>query len=351
MSDFSNRVLSWFAVHGRKNMPWREDISPWRVWVSEIMLQQTQVETVKPYFTRFMATFPSVADVAQAPLDEVLHLWSGLGYYRRARYLHQASKQVLDKYGGHIPADTKQLMALPGIGRSTAGAISSIAFNTSQAVLDGNIKRVLSRFYMVAGALNQSAVEKKLWAFAQQNLPEHSGADYSLAMMDLGATVCLRINPLCHECPLTSDCQARRNDCVTDYPQPNPSKAKPVRKINMLFIRYRDEILLEQRHQGVWQGLWCPPETERQVEPIQALPHLKPYGLQLLRVGESFTHTFSHYRLQIRPVYVSLKHKPLIIMESNQQVWYKLTVPSKIGIAQPVNKLLKKLSEELNINK
>lgn len=246
---FSQQVLQWFDRHGRKNLPWQKNINPYRVWISEVMLQQTQVATVIPYFENFMARFPTVADLAWAQTDDVLHLWSGLGYYSRARNLHKAANMVMDTFVGEFPRSVEELTQLPGIGLSTAGAIASISMGIRAPILDGNVKRVLTRYQAIAGWPGQSAVTKQLWSIAEEYTPHHRNADYTQAMMDLGAMICTRTKPSCLICPLQQDCLAHAAGEETRYPESKPKKEKPERSIRMLMvINEFGEVLLEKGH-------------------------------------------------------------------------------------------------------
>jgi len=301
----SARLLAWFDEHGRKNLPWQKSITPYRVWLSEIMLQQTQVETVIPYFTRFIESFPKVEDLAAAPLDTVLHLWTGLGYYARARNLHKCANIVVEQHQGVFPSELAQLEALPGIGPSTAAAIASIAFEQSTAILDGNVKRVLARYHAVAGWPGKPAVEKELWQHARQHMPKKRCRDYTQGIMDLGA------------------------------------KALPVKTVQMLIVRSpSDEILLEKRpSSGIWGGLWSLPEIALEddyLEYVQArFGDVKKQCKQ-----EVLRHTFSHYHLDIHPVTLLLKRKASVVLEAQRQLWYNPAAPNKVGLAAPVKKLI-----------
>ncbi|MCB1614829.1 MAG: A/G-specific adenine glycosylase [Pseudomonadales bacterium] len=340
---FSDRVLSWFDRHGRKDLPWQKEISPYRVWVSEIMLQQTQVATVIGYFERFMSAFPDVEALAAAPLDRVLHLWSGLGYYARARNLHKTAQQVVTAFGGEFPSDVECLAGLPGIGRSTAGAIVAIAFKKPAAILDGNVKRVLARYYAIEGWPGKTEVQVRLWQKAEQNTPVERVADYTQAMMDLGATLCTRSKPRCQECPLLSGCKAAAKKAQTEYPGKKPKKDLPVKSVIMLVLMdSRGRVLLQQRPpNGIWGGLWSFPEFAG-IEGIRTYCRqtgLKyPSELQPLPLRR---HTFSHFHLDITPmlarVTVSQKNT---VMEENPSVWYNLRHPDALGLAAPVSRLL-----------
>jgi A/G-specific adenine glycosylase len=347
-NSFAKRVLHWFDTNGRKDLPWQRDTNAYRVWVSEIMLQQTQVKTVIPYFERFMAAFPDVKALADAPEDEVLHQWTGLGYYARARNLHKAAKYVVHELQQQFPDDIEGLCELPGIGRSTAGAIVSIAFGRRASILDGNVKRVLARYRRVAGWPGETAVHQQLWEFAEQYTPTVRCADYSQAMMDLGATLCTRSAPNCAICPLANDCEALAHGDPLEYPGKKPRKIMPVKTTYLLIITRsgREEILLEKRPaHGIWGGLWCFPEIDRPADARRIC--LDRFGAEVGKeiVRPQFRHTFSHYHLDITPVVVDLKAAPLTVMEASRQLWYNLRQPPQIGLAAPVASLLATLAD------
>lgn len=345
--DFAKAVLSWFDEHGRKHLPWQQDISAYRVWLSEIMLQQTQVSTVIPYFETFISTFPTVEDLASAPLDEVLHLWTGLGYYARARNLHACAKKVVEEYGGKFPQSLEALSSLPGIGRSTAGAIYSISWDLPAAILDGNVKRVLARFHAVEGWPGQAAVAAQLWKHAEQHTPKQRNAHYTQAMMDLGATVCTRSRPQCSACPLQNACAAHAEGRPDNYPGKKPPKALPVRPVQMLILRNRaGEVLLEQRPpQGVWGGLWSFPEVAADADPQQwAHDHYGPAAVT--EIWATIRHTFSHYHLDIIPVCLELTDAPGGVMADNRRLWYNTAQPPTVGLAAPIKRLLEQLERQ-----
>lgn len=346
LKPFHQRILDWFDAHGRKDLPWQRDTTPYRVWVSEIMLQQTQVKTVIPYFERFMAAFPHVHALAEAPEDEVLHLWTGLGYYARARNLHKAARQVAREGQGEFPDSLAGLCELPGVGRSTAGAIASIAFGQRASILDGNVKRVLARYHRVEGWPGQSGVHQRLWDIAEQYTPQRRCADYTQAMMDLGATLCTRSAPACDCCPLNADCQALAAGDQRDYPGKKPRKTMPVKSTHFLIVRSRDgDIWLEKRPaSGIWGGLWCFPEADTPESGSTRCLDLwgaEPAGI---KVGASFRHTFSHYHLDITPVVLDLDVAPMAVMEASRQLWYNVRQPAQIGLAAPVAALLEQLA-------
>jgi len=338
-------VLDWFDRHGRKDLPWQLEITPYRVWVSEIMLQQTQVKIVIPYFQRFISAYPTVKELACAEQDQVLHLWTGLGYYARARNLHKAAQAVVARWGGDFPDSVDELSQLPGIGRSTAGAIVSIAFQKRAAILDGNVKRVLARYQSVPGWPGEAAVQRRLWALAEDYTPGERVADFSQAMMDLGATLCTRSSPQCEHCPLQKNCTAKASGQQTEYPGKKPKKPLPVRQTTFLMVQAEsDEILLEKRPGvGIWGGLWCFPEIDTPGECNNWC--LDNWGVEPESVEpwDPFRHTFSHYHLDIRPVLAILPRAPSSVMEGRQQLWYNRRRPQEIGLAAPVASLLARI--------
>jgi len=346
---FADHVLAWYAQHGRKHLPWQQDPTPYRVWVSEIMLQQTQVSTVIPYYERFMARFPDVITLADAPLDTVLKHWEGLGYYSRARNLHKAARTIRDQYQGEFPRTIDTVEALPGIGRSTAGAILSLACGQAHAILDGNVKRVLARFHAVAGYPGQSAVLKQLWHHAEQHLPTQNNTAYTQAMMDLGATLCTRKKPACLLCPLHADCQARRQGNPHDYPAPKPQKALPEKQTVALLLRNATgDIALEQRPPtGIWGGLWSFPEF-RDTESALASLKVQPKSTQTLATQ---IHTFSHYRLHLQPLLVDLDDHTeddvatTGVMDAQRWLWYNGEENFPGGLSSAAQRLLKTLKE------
>lgn len=339
--SFAPALLRWFDIHGRHDLPWQHNRTPYRVWLSEIMLQQTQVTTVIPYFQHFVATFPDIASLATAPIDDVLALWSGLGYYARARNLHQAAQRMVEHAAGTMPRDHAELTNLPGIGRSTASAILAQAHDLRHTILDGNVKRVLARYHMVGGWTSNKAVENKLWALAEQHTPHARVRDYTQAIMDLGATVCTRSRPQCAVCPLRTGCQAYATQQVTAFPQTKPSKAVPLRHTVMLVIRDdHGRILLQRRPPtGIWGGLWSLPECApaEDIHPFCA----QQLGLAVTTENTmpTFSHTFSHFVLHITPQLARMQ-APLSVMDDTQHAWYNLAQARKLGLPAPVKKLL-----------
>ena len=347
-NPFAERVLDWFDQHGRHDLPWQRDIDPYRVWVSEIMLQQTQVKTVIPYFERFMARFPAVEDLASAPEDEVLHYWTGLGYYARARNLHAAARRVAQDLGGQFPRSIDALVDLPGIGRSTAGAIASISMGQRAAILDGNVKRVLARYHAVEGWPGKTAVHNRLWEIAETYTPQERCADYTQAMMDLGATLCTRAAPDCPSCPLVSDCQAHAEGTQSRYPGKKPRKTLPVKSTRFLMVRdVAGALLLEKRPSpGIWGGLWCFPEADADLDVSNWC--IDQLGREPARCDTRapFRHTFSHYHLDIEPLLVQLADSPEAVMDADRLLWYNVRQPPEIGLAAPVVGLLQQLATE-----
>lgn len=331
--SFSDRLLDWYDVHGRKDLPWQDPRTRYRVWVSEIMLQQTQVATVIDYFTRFVARFESVTDLADAPIDAVLAHWSGLGYYARARNLHKAAIIARDEHGGELPDDFDALIALPGIGRSTAGAILAQADNQRHAILDGNVKRVLARHEAIGGWPGQTKVADALWAVSERYTPDTRVADYTQAVMDLGATLCKRSKPNCDACPVAGTCQAFAADTVADFPGRKPKKAKPQRHVHML-VQQRPEdgaLLLRQRPaEGIWGGLWSFPEIATE-EPL-------PSGAERL---PPLTHKFTHFDLHIEPWLLGQRSNA--VQDDSVFRWFRTSELTEVGVPRPVERIVESL--------
>ncbi|MFQ5660989.1 MAG: A/G-specific adenine glycosylase [Gammaproteobacteria bacterium] len=343
MSDFTRQLLAWHRHYGRHDLPWQQAVTPYRVWVSEIMLQQTQVRTVIPYFQRFMQRFSDVHSLAGADPDEVLHLWTGLGYYSRARNLHKAAQIVSAEFNGELPADMEQLVNLPGIGRSTAGAILSLSLNQAHPILDGNVKRILCRYHAISGWPGTRQVEKQLWQLAENHTPRRRVAAYNQAIMDLGATVCRRSRPLCETCPLGADCQAMREDLQQALPQKKPGKIVPVRQTGFAVIeRDHGELLLQKRPPtGIWGGLWCFPECPLDSDIRHWVENRFGYEVDAVHYEAVIHHRFSHFRLDITPVRMKLTSAVNGIRESDDLYWYKPGEGNKpLGMAAPVKKLV-----------
>jgi A/G-specific adenine glycosylase len=334
--------LRWFDLHGRHNLPWQHPRTAYRVWIAEVMLQQTQVTTAIPYFSRFVEKFASLRALAEADPDDVLALWSGLGYYSRARNLHRAAQICVERHRGALPRDFDELAALPGIGRSTAGAILAQAHGLRFPILDGNVKRVLARHHGVRGWPGASATQKKLWALAESNTPHEHLADYTQAIMDLGATVCTRAKPRCEHCPLQNACVANRAGSTAQLPERKPARALPTRKTIMLLLRDRaGRILLERRPPtGVWAQLWSLPEAD------DAKSARRHFGVNVeLHALTPFTHTFSHYRLDVAPM-TGVVAAPRRIADAPERRWLLPREVAALGLPAPVRKLIEDFPEE-----
>jgi A/G-specific adenine glycosylase len=347
-SVFQKTLLRWFDQHGRKSLPWQINKTPYRVWVSEVMLQQTQVSTVIPYFERFMSSFPNLASLASAHEDDVLHHWAGLGYYSRARNLHRAAKLAMTQYAGQFPNTLADLQTLPGIGPSTSGAIMAIAFNQRAPILDGNVKRVFTRIFGIATPINDKATENILWQIADQYTPSERVADYTQAIMDLGATLCTRSQPDCARCPFSKDCVAYQQDMISVLPAKKVTKRIPTRIATFLIFKNNNRVLLLKRpSSGIWGGLFSLPEMEG--EPV--IDDIRTHITQRFKLASSsmqaltpFRHTFSHYHLLIHPVLVEIRTAPRRIMEDSQEIWYNLDQPESVGLPKPVQTILRGLT-------
>ncbi|MEN9492058.1 MAG: A/G-specific adenine glycosylase [Pseudomonadota bacterium] len=341
MSQFAETLIAWQAHHGRHDLPWQQTRDPYRVWLSEIMLQQTQVDTVVPYYQRFLARFPDVASLAAAPLDEVLALWSGLGYYARARNLHRAAQGVMQAHGGTFPGTAADLQALPGIGRSTAAAIAAFCFGEKVAILDGNVKRVLCRHFGIEGFPGERAIEQQLWALAESLLPATGNDIYPQAQMDLGATVCTRTKPRCLHCPVNATCIARESGREHLLPTARPRKATPQRACGMLLITSGDAVLLEKRpNSGIWGGLYSLPELQTDETPEAGA--FRCFGWRDLRFeeGDPVRHTFTHFQLTILPWYACIGKSA--IPNGKSVVWVSAREISEHGLPAPIRMLIER---------
>lgn len=345
MSDFSSRLITWQKQYGRHDLPWQNTTDPYAIWVSEIMLQQTQVSAVIGYYAKFMQRFPDIATLANATQDEVLQHWSGLGYYSRARNLHHAAQTVMDDFHGQFPQEFAAIQTLSGIGRSTAAAIASFAFNQVQTILDGNVKRVLTRYFAIAGWPSHPKIEKALWLLAESLLPQHEMVAYTQGLMDLGATLCTRSKPQCQICPLKTTCKAYQQNIVAQLPTPKPRKAIPEKNTTMLILRQGNEVLLEKRPpNGIWGGLWCFPETDTSDDytaitqnrfGVTTEPE-KPLGI--------LSHAFTHFKLHITPQPMQVLNKASKVSEAGQ-IWLNVEDAISAAIPTPVRKILQSLSK------
>ncbi len=334
MWSFASALVKWQAKHGRRDLPWQGTRDPYRVWLSEVMLQQTQVATVIPYYERFLKSFPTVQALARASQDEVLKLWAGLGYYARGRNLHAAARIIAEK---GFPSSVAQIAELPGVGRSTAAAIGAFAFGERAAILDGNVKRVLARCFGVDGD------EKALWRLAESLLPRKSIETYTQALMDLGATVCTRRSPRCPLCPISKNCIARKQGRVDELPAARRRKALPQKSVTWLVLRHRGEVLLEKRPAlGIWGGLWSFPEaTGRDIADCRR--SALGYPIKSIKKLEPLAHGFTHFRLRIRPLLCELAAKAPNA-QSPQRLWIDIVDASDAAVPAPVKKLLGRLS-------
>ena len=348
MSELASTLLPWFKRHGRHDLPWQRDTDPYRVWVSEIMLQQTQVKTVIPYFIRFVERFPDARALAGAPLDQVLHLWTGLGYYARARNMHRAALVIVRDHNGRLPASLDALTALPGIGRSTAGAILTLGHGRRAPILDGNVKRVLTRFYGIYGWPGRGEVEQRLWELAERETPQQETAAYTQAVMDLGATVCTRSRPRCADCPLASGCHALSHGEQQQLPTGKTRNSLPVRKaVFALLENEQGEILLEKRPPaGIWGGLWSFPEYRSGTELADWIEARAVLVSESLTTLPQIRHSFSHFHLDITPVKAVIRDKADTIRDNETYLWYAPGHGQEIGMAAPVKALLRAAARE-----
>lgn len=339
MPSFSSRVISWQRCHGRNGLPW-QGADAYRVWLSEIMLQQTQVATVIPYYQRFIASFPTVDALAEASEEMVLSHWSGLGYYARGRNLHRAARMVATLHDGNFPQRYEQILALPGVGRSTAAAICAQAFHQPYAILDGNVKRVLARYCGISGSPAVKSVEAQLWQQAESLLPQHDVAIYTQALMDMGATLCTRSKPLCHQCPVQNDCVAYQTGRVAELPTPRVRRAVPERQAIFLLAMHGRDILLEKRGPaGIWGGLWCLPQLEEGDEELAEHVQRKGWKIDEQIALPAFTHTFTHFKLHITPLRLNLAQKPLQLQQAGGE-WMDVEEALSAAIPTPVRMLL-----------
>lgn len=349
MSDFATRLLAWFDGHGRKDLPWQQNVTAYRVWVSEIMLQQTQVQTVIPYFNRFVDRFPDLATLASADQDDVLSHWSGLGYYARARNLHKAAQRICADHDGQFPASFDSAIELPGIGRSTAGAILSLAKGQRHAILDGNVKRVLARHEAIDGWPGKASVAANLWVAAERNTPEMRVAQYTQAIMDLGATLCTRSKPSCERCPVSGDCNARQSNCVEDFPGRKPKVSKPLRTTTMVLASADGQVYLERRPEaGIWGGLWSLPELDERSLSDWCFDVLGSAAAET-QSWDVLRHSFSHYDLDIQPILVRIESQAGKVADADARTWHSLNDAPPGGMAAPVRKLINQLKKGENV--
>jgi A/G-specific adenine glycosylase len=352
MPDFAARLIAWQRRHGRHDLPWQNTRDPYRIWLSEIMLQQTQVSTVIPYYARFLARFPDVAALAAAPSDDVMALWAGLGYYTRARNLHRCAQVVVEQHGGAFPASVEQLAQLPGIGRSTAAAIASFAFGARATILDGNVKRVLARVFGVEGFPGEKKVENAMWTLAESLLPPNASDDevssYTQGLMDLGATLCVRGKPDCLRCPFAPDCVANVTGRQRELPTSRPKKVVPTRRTWMLVLRDGNAVMLERRPpSGIWGGLWSLPEAADEATLVERARAFGGDGA--VSPLAPLTHVFTHFKLDIEPRLAELDRGvgALAALGDADTAWVALSDLDSVGVPAPVRKLLDSLQGSL----
>ncbi len=349
--EFSSDLLAWYTVHGRQNLPWKQLDSPYHIWISEVMLQQTQVETVIPYYWKFIRKFPDMRSLANAEVDSVLSVWAGLGYYARARNLHRAARIIRDDRDCEFPRDFGQLLSLPGIGRSTAGAIMAFSYNLRYPILDGNVKRVLMRIHAIDGDPGARETQALLWKIADAKTPGDSPGDYNQAIMDLGAMICKRAAPSCLNCPVRNHCQAYQSQAVADYPRKIRRAKRPVRSCRMLLISRPDgDVLLQKRPpHGIWGGLWSLPQMD---DPKAGIRRFCAESLELevatWREMDMLRHHFTHYELLIHPVVCSIDHSGNPTMDEERFLWYNRNLGQDAGIPTAVERIFKNLESTEN---
>jgi A/G-specific adenine glycosylase len=344
VKSFASRITDWQRRHGRQDLPWQSPRDPYRIWLSEIMLQQTQVATVIPYFLRFIRRFPDVATLAAASEDKVLEHWSGLGYYSRARNLHAAARLVACGHHGRFPDGREALETLPGIGRSTAAAIAALAFGRAEAILDGNVKRVLARHAAVDGWPGDSGTAARLWQLAESRLPQRDIEAYTQGLMDLGATVCTRSRPRCGDCPVSADCLALAQGRVAALPTPRPRKALPEKRVQMLLLLDRGELMLEKRPpSGIWGGLWSLPELPPEIDAAAGCTDRYGHTVTGSRVLPVLRHSFTHFRLSIRPVCLELQPRSPALAEPGRR-WLNPAAALDAALPAPVRTLVERLA-------
>lgn len=356
-ASFSQHLLHWYQQQGRKNLPWQQNPTPYRVWVSEIMLQQTQVATVMDYYQRFMQRFPDINSLAKAPQDDVLHLWAGLGYYTRARNLHACAQKLVAEHQGHFPVNCqKTLQSLPGIGPSTAAAIIALSSNQRAVILDGNVKRVVARYFAISGWPGKTAINRQLWEKAELLTPDDQAAAYTQAIMDLGATLCTPRQPACERCPVAEDCQALALGLIDQLPTPKPKKQLPKKQRHfLLLLDSQNQILLHQRpQQGIWGGLWSLPEFDSYPAMENWLAQQQPTAQLDSEPLPSLKHSFSHYHLQLLPWKARLPASAKLQepaadyptdMTSPASLWYNLRQPANLGLPAPIHRLLQGITK------
>ena len=350
MDSFARKLIAWHAVHGRHDLPWQVRPTPYGIWVAEVMLQQTQVATVVPYYERFMRRFPTLEALAAAPLDEVLGLWAGLGYYARGRNLHRSARIVVERWDGRLPETFDGLLSLPGIGRSTAGAILAQAHGRRCAILDGNVKRVLARYHAVEGWPGEAAVERALWAHAERHTPSDKVGAYTQAIMDLGATVCTRRRPLCSTCPVVGGCAARRAGIQDRLPVPRPKRNRTRRTATVLVVMDPgDRVLLERRpEQGIWGGLYSFPELPDGEAVEQWCDRNLGARVRSVKARDPVMHSLTHFDLELALFEVRLAGGPNVVGDGPDRLWQDPASAPAVGVAAPIATVLRSLAGGLD---
>lgn len=338
MTPFSQHIIDWQKLHGRHDLPWQNTVDPYAIWVSEIMLQQTQVTAVIGYYAKFMQRFPSIAVLAVATQEEVLQYWSGLGYYSRARNLHAAAQTIMDDFAEIFPSNFDNIQSLAGIGRSTAAAISTFALNLPQPILDGNVKRVFARHFNIAGYTGAPKVAQQLWQIAERENPQgaentQNAISYTQGLMDLGATLCTRTKPKCTICPVNNTCEALAQNLVKSLPTPKPRKSIPEKSVTMLVLIHHNEVMLEKRPpSGIWGGLWSLPE-------VADLNDINDRALQNMRALSPLTHAFTHFKLHITPQLIVVDHQSSAVNQA-VKIWLPIDEAISAAIPTPIRTIL-----------
>lgn len=345
--SFSQLVTNWYHKHGRKNLPWQKNKTLYIIWISEIMLQQTTVKSVIPYFKRFILTFPNIKALYNSTLDEVLHLWSGLGYYNRAKNIYKSAQIITNQHHGIFPSNFSDVLKLPGIGRSTAGAILSLSLNFFYPILDGNVKRVLIRYYGIIGSLKDRIIEKKLWSIIEVITPIHNTRQFNQAMMDIGALICLHKNPKCNICPLHERCVAKKQQTWENYPLKNKKKISPIKTSWFILIKFNDKFWMEKNtKKEIWKNLFCFPNFDTKEMALNWLKE-KKVKVNQYKTMTPFIHKFSHLFLYIYPILIKLSSSLEFYENKNISLWYNLQQPQHIGLPKPVQKILQNFRQDI----
>lgn len=347
---FTSNLLQWAKENGRKDLPWQQAKTPYKVWISEIMLQQTQVKTVIPYFERFMRSFPTIQALASSDEDDVLAHWSGLGYYSRARNLHKAAKIIDKDYNGQCPNSLEEWIKLPGVGQTTAAAILSLALNQSTAILDGNVKRVLCRYFLISGDPSRGPVEKILWETAQKCMPKASCSDYTQAIMDFGALCCTPKNPDCQSCPIQSTCQAYQTQSVEQFPQKKRSRPKPTKELKFLLLFSKPDLIYLEKNpsHGIWGRLWSLPSIEINECPVKHTEHHYLSSIKNIYPLKEVKHSFTHFNLKLHPVAIEVSNTPRQKLPGK---WTPFKNRSEIGLSKPIRDIINSFGTMQNIER